>query len=240
MIEMLLARNKKPVSKVPLIGYNFDTDTSTGKSAIAVANTTGNIIAPPVALSGYSKALKTVINGQHNITPYSPLNNILLGDFTLECWVYINYTGNTYQYVMNFPYPVGSSNSGLIIRWSDSGYGNRLQASTDPVTRDHTYGTADTKTSMSNGAFHHIAVVRRKNKLSIYVDGKARPLAVGTNGVGASTEQVSNESIHNLTGASLGFSTYSPSNLYIPEFAFWDYAKYAASFTPSVPLVKAA
>lgn len=239
MIEIMTA-SRKNMKITPLIGYNFDKDASTGKTGVTVTGGTAAITTVPVPVTGYSKALKTAINKVYPVTPAMDVAKIGTGDFTLELWLYLNYSGTDYVYLLALPYSSGGVTRNILIRFGNSGYGNRLSITGDSNSRDSIFSSADTKASLSDGKFHHIAFVRQGGMATLYVDGKARPTATGTNANSASDPKARalGQSFSNVGTFNIGDSTYGPTPLYIPDFALWDSAIYSADFTPIAPLVK--
>lgn len=229
MEQLLLATNKrKTVSGAPDMGYNFSQGRSTGKTPITVANATDirNLSATPV--TGYDKA--AYITTAAAITPVSPVN-VGTGDFTLEMVIRTATSAAGYNF---FFYAEASGVPRMEIRLADGGYGNRLQVSLNPGTAGDVYSSATTRAQFING-WHHVAMVREKGRIRMYLDGVLQPLATGTN-TAYTSDRADGRSIDSIGKVQLGHGQY-PANALVPEFAFYQGVKYNRDFTPSFPLV---
>lgn len=232
MLEAMMMCKKKAsgVKGQPDVGYNFDTDRSTGKTAIVVANLAGNVVAPPVALAGYSKALNEG-NNNFGITPLTAMD-VGTGDFTLEFAFYMTNTTSGYS-IMFF----GDNNGiGYEIRFANSGYGDRLQVTLQPGVGNSNFSVKATRAQLAN-KWNHIAFQRSKGKVIVYLNGVKQGLAINTGIDYSVSEQPSAQDISGTKTLRFGYSGFAGS-AYIPEFAFYKGVKYVADFTPSYPLVK--
>jgi hypothetical protein len=229
MEQLLLATNKrKTVSGAPDMGYNFSQGRSTGKTAIAVANATDLRDLSTIPLAGYDKA--AYITTAAAITPVSPVN-VGVGDFTLEIVVRTSVAAAGYNF---FFYAEAGGVPRMEIRLADNGYGNRLQVSLNPNTASDVYSSATTRAQFING-WHHVAMVREKGRIRMYLDGVLQPLATGTNAVYTS-DRSDPRTIDSVAKVQLGHAQY-PANALVPEFAFYQGVKYNRDFIPSFPLV---
>ena len=234
MLETILLgkRNSFIPGEIPYVGYNFDKGISTGQVAATIGNlTAGNVVTPPVALNGYSKALY-IGNNDFDIIPVTALD-VGTGDFTVEMAIYCTQSSTTYTTFI-YQRPNTSSWGGLILRIGDGGYGNRLQISTQPDVGNSVYSTSTARATAIN-RWIHIAFQRRAGKLSIYLNGVKQGLAAFTNSDYSVTERDSLTNIAASTLFKLGAAGYA-TNTYIPEFALYRKAKYSANFTPTYPI----
>ncbi len=231
-MEILLATKAPGGNTSPLkAGYNFDQNRSTGVTTLSFSNLANNVVAPPTALNGYSKAFYV----NNFISVISPANgfDIGTGDFTLEMPIYVASATSAYSY---FFYQANSNSTiGIAISLGDSGYGNRLRFKTTSQSGSD-YAINVTRSQLVN-SWHHIALVRRSGRLYAYVDGVNYKFAEGTGTSFTLDSVASTQNLSGITSSTLGFA---PSSLYarayIPEIAFWNYAKYTSNFTPSYPL----
>ncbi|WBF04892.1 hypothetical protein [Erwinia phage vB_Ea277G] len=233
MLEAILLGKKNGFvpGEQPYIGYNFEKGLSTGKQVISLTNLiASDVVTPPVALSGYSKALFTGTK-QFPIIPLTSMD-VGTGDFTIEFPFYCTQTSNGYTTLM-YQRPNTSSWGGLIIRFGDNGYGNRLQVSTQPDIGNSNYSTSTTRATGTNRWIHFV-MQRRNGKISVYLNGVKQGLAVFTGSDYSLTERDSLTNIAASTIFQIGDGTAS--NLYIPEFACYRKARYSANFTPSFPI----
>lgn len=230
MQELLMTTNKRrTVAGKPAMGFNFDTGKSTGNTTISVSNATDvRDISTLPAIDGYKKAVWITTGSK--ITPVAPLN-VGTGDFTLELVVLTSNAQSGYNF---FFYAEVSGTPRMEIRLADNGYGNRLQVSLNPNTASDVYPCSTTRAQFIN-AWHHIAFVREKGKIRMYLDGVQQALAVGT-GTAYSTDRTDARSIDTISNVQLGHPQY-PGNCLIPEFAFYQGVKYNKNFTPAYPLV---
>jgi hypothetical protein len=229
MEQLLLATNKrKTVSGAPDMGYNFSQGRSTGKTAITIANATDLRDLSTMPLAGYDKA--AYITTAAAITPLTPVN-VGVGDFTLE--MVIRTAKATPGYDIFF-YSESAGTARMEIRLSDNGYGNRLQTSLNPNDANYVYSSATTRVQFVN-SWHHVAVVREKGKIRMYLDGVLQPLATGTNTT-YTPDRSDPRSIDSTNKLQLGHAQY-PANALVSEFAFYQGVKYNRDFTPSFPLV---
>lgn len=229
MEQLLLATNKrKTVSGAPDMGYNFSQGRSTGKTAIAVANATDLRDLSTIPLAGYDKA--AYITTAAAITPLTPVN-VGVGDFTLEMVIRTSVASAGYNI---FFYSEAGGSAQMEMRLADGGYGNRLQVSLNPNDANYVYSSATTRAQFING-WHHVAMVREKGKVRMYLDGVLQPLATGTN-TAYTPDRADPRSINSTNKLQLGHAQYQAAAL-IPEFAFYQGVKYNRNFTPSFPLV---
>lgn len=229
MLEFLIASGDDASgSKLPVAGYNFSTGTSTGQTPITIANAS-NVKTMPTDLGNYTAALLATTTSA--ITPTTPF---VVGttDYTFEIALYVNSSTSGYSY---FFQDLTGSTGVMIIRLGNSGLGDRLQVGYLYGTTGQRYSLAITRTDMYQ-KWYHIAVVRSNGTFMCYVNGKLQATAVWTSTNYDSTSRPDTNNISSISNANLGDGTY-PANAYIPEFAFYNYAKYTQDFTPTYPFV---
>lgn len=86
------------------------------------------------------------------------------GDFTAELWVNLTRTSSAYDYI--FQLADSGSNSGIMLRWTDSGFGLVFQASINDSAR-----VTGPNRSQSAGAWRHIAFTRQSGTCRLFWDG---------------------------------------------------------------------
>lgn len=105
------------------------------------------------------------------LTPPASTNLLMTGDFTLECWVYIpgNQTQTSYSNIYN---GAVTPNQGLCSSYAGNNNFNYFGASPSI--------NIQTGIKANDGQWHHLAVVRASNIVSMYVDGVSRGTPVTT------------------------------------------------------------
>jgi hypothetical protein len=152
--------------------------------------------------------------GDYLTAPASPNNNLNIGDFTLEFWVYrANLTGDVD--------PIGCGNV------STTGYQVRIKGTTGYVQFLVIGGaTITTTTGIAATTWTHIAIVRSGTTVKIYING--------TDGGGSGT--VGNSGTVTTELLVVGANRYDYSNTlngYMDDVRITKgYARYTASFTP--------
>lgn len=224
MLEaMLCARSAGCSSKeTPLIGYNYSDNRSTGTSPIVSAHDVNQLVAPPIAIAGYSKVLAG--SGRSNtFTPVTPLN-VGTGDFTLELRTLLKSTSG---YVHLF-WTNSAPSTGL--RVEDWGYGDRVVCFVNANT--HVFNTAMVRSDLEN-VWRHLVLQRRAGAISVYLDGNKIGLAPDRGSTYSLVDQTASDSLVGTSNAGVGYSGYG-TGYYAAEFAFYDKARYTKNFIPPV------
>ncbi len=227
MFELLQVRKRK--ASGPIMGYNFDTLSNTGRYILTPdRNLSVSQQTVPVAVTGYNKSIR-LQNAPFSFTPYDFLNAIGADDFTFEFRLYCNLTNtNDYQPILSIPL----ANSKLFgLQFGDSGFGFRLQVYLNPNAQSTIYATPFTKAMFSNGKFRHVAVVRQAGRLMVFVDGVNNGLAQGT-GTSYFTKLAAEDLVTGATAINFGGSAGTAMSM--TDFLMSAGAKYTANFTPPV------
>lgn len=233
MLELLAQGRKKVVLTQPDYGYNFNSRKSTGKTAAVVASQTLNATYTPpaeyVAASGSNNSLYSPSTSGYSVTPRDMLA-VGTGDFTFEIlfWNHNSAVGYSPLWVLN-----NGNNVGLVLRFGDAGYGNRLQMSLSPSISSLVFSCPLTRTQLLD-QWVHVAVVRESGMMRMYVNGVQQTLANGTNNNFTVKEFAETTSVPAGTS-----QVIIPANaVWCPEFAVYRGVKYAKNvdFTPSYPL----
>lgn len=231
MLEFLIAgAGNTTVSSLPNFGYNFSLGKSTGQSNISQTNAT-TLSPVPSTIGSYTK--NVYLTSPSVITPASVVG-VSTGDFTYEILVYVNNSASAYSYFHQFI--PNDPARGFILRIGDSGLGNRLQVgylSSSPAST--MYSAPITRTDMYQ-KWYHLAVVRASGRTMLFVNGVQQTLALWTSTTYNTPSFTDTNNLSATTSIQMSNSSY-PANSYIPEYAFWPYAKYTSNFTPSYPLV---
>ncbi len=150
-------------------------------------------------------------------------------DFTMECWIYLLNYGTTGASRQDFLNRRGAWNdkTGISVGVSTSGkltLYNSYEGFTDPLG---SYIYFSSVQSVSLNEWHHVALVRHTNDFQFYLDG-IKDANHWSSAVNLSS-----------TVMEIGRGEYATTNryvtAYIDEFAFYDYAKYTASFHSTLP-----
>jgi len=137
------------------------------------------------------------------------------GDWTAECWVYLNGTGG--QGIINQSNPGASSNSSMII-WLDGTVGIYVSSGAG-----WTYNNINSN-SLSSGQWIHLAAVRYGTSLKMYVNGTAT-----SDTTLPSNWSLGNSSLAFELGAQAGGS---PLSGYMDDVRITKAAQYTGNFTP--------
>jgi len=153
----------------------FD-DASTSNHTITVAGDTTTSTFSPYRAGGYS--FKGDGTGDYLQMPHST-DTDLAGDFTIECWVYLNSI---------------KSNNGLVAKWATMNYGYVLYASTSGVEfNSANSGSNGIWTDFAIGSpltlhqWHHLVVSRTGSTISTYLNGTRTNTSTDSNNCSAST-----------------------------------------------------
>ena len=153
-----------------------------------------------IAFDGSSDFLK--IPGPNGIL------NVGTGDFTVECWVYLNTVPSGYS-----PIITNEANNGFYINFR----GNGTIALTDTST---VYAQAPS--ALTTGSWFHVAVVRNAGSSKVYVNG------TGGTAVSCTVNWTINTTVYVGGGPS-----YAPIDGYIDDLRVTKgYARYTSNFTP--------
>lgn len=201
--------------------------TNTYTASLLINGTAGSVVD-----STRNSNLETV--GDAKVTPFSPYNgsyysnlftsattylqsatsanlNAGAGNFTVECWIYPTNVG--YQY--NSIFGVGTYLTGFMFRQTY----NQFEAY---ITGTQVIGL--TATTVSNGAWYHLALVRNGTAVTIYLNG----VSIGTG--------TSSASISPTSAAIIGASAHATTEVYQGYISNLRYivgtALYTGAFTP--------
>jgi hypothetical protein len=150
-------------------------------------------------------------SGDWLTTPYGPTQNFGTGNFTIECWAYLNSLSASY-YV-----PMGTWGSGTSDEWL-------IQIRNDGYIRFlTTAGSTFYSASITTATWYHIAVVRNSSTINIYVNGTSVGSYTCTNSLGSVSKTL-------YIGTQAGTWDW---NGYIDDLRITNgYARYTTTFTP--------
>lgn len=198
----------------PLWGYNYSSNSSTGKNT-PTSHSAGAPVTPPISMPGYT----TVMKGVDTIN-YAAGSRPVNGDFTTIFRVLlVGATG--YVTLMS---------SGFTIRTGDNGFGNRLQFGYAMSTIATCWNASVTESQMSS-AWYHVALMRKANANFVYINGSAIMLANGTGFTYNNASFSDSSNVANINSITVGQSGI---NVYTAEWGYWDSAIITADFTPPV------
>lgn len=198
----------------PLWGWNYNTNTSTGKVS-PTSRSGGAPVTPSLAITGYTTTMK----GGDTFN-YAAGSRTATQDFTAMTRVLlIGATGYVTLLASSFTFRTG-----------DNGFGNRIQFGYAMSTIATCWDASVTESQMSS-AWYHLAMVRKSNVNTVYINGAAIMLA---NGIGSTYNNPSfsdstsmiNNNVMNVGNAGV--------NIYTAEWGFWDSAIINGNFTPPV------
>ncbi len=218
-----------PPAQSPILGYNFSKGQSTS-SPQTTGYTGGTITTLPITLTGYDKALRSQ-SAEIALTPPSAVNTIGTTDFTLEFWVDLVSLPTNYQTLFSIQYSNGFY---LHMEFGDGGYGNRLYVGFDFRQNSTVFVTPFTSTATGNkNRWVHFAYVRQNRVAKVFIDGQQQQLAAGPF---AQYDRTSFNGDYDLSGAITKMRLFgsfqgASHDIYMPEFALFNYAKYTTSFT---------
>jgi hypothetical protein len=198
----------------PLWGWNYSSNVSTG-TVTPKTHTAGTPVSLPISLAGYSSAMKGV-----DTVTYNQGSRTATADFTAITRVllvgatgYVTLLGSTFTF-----------------RTGDNGFGNRIQFGYAMSTIATCWDSSVTESQMSS-AWYHIAMVRKANVNTVYINGTAIMLANGTGSTYNNPNFSDGTSMINNNVMTVGQSGL---NIYTAEWGFWDSAIITANFTPPV------
>ena len=210
-------------------------------SASPVVGTTDTITVPTERHTSDSNTL-LLIHGNESKSPFADDDNSIVysfdgtndfltvpahsdfnygtNDFTVEAWIKTTDTGNLYLFYNGMATSTGSGLMGLAINNSTA---NKLNLRVYPTTSGIDESVTST-TSVNDGVWHHVAMVRDGNTMRLFVDGTEE----GTPNVinGSLGDAVAAQQIGTLD--SLGFDYTG----LIDEFRVSDTARWTSDFTP--------
>ena len=164
--------------------------------------------APTISTStlkyGYGSAS---FNGTTDYLTFDASNSFGLatGDFTIEAWVKTSAAGTLIDF-RNYP----------------TDYGHFYLATGGYLAFDHTYGSIVGTTTVTDNTWHHVAFVRYKNILTLYVDGADSGAAIANANIGSNRQA--------RVGAKVDGTNFFSGN--IDELRVTKVARYVGEFTP--------
>ena len=150
--------------------------------------------------------------------------NVGSGNFTMECWFYVNEYAGNYRRVFG-----KSSSSGAN---ADTEYQVDINASNQPVSYVYdaadngaTYLTLQSSTAITDNKWHHVALVRNGTAFNLYLDG--------TSVANATSSMTVNNDTHQFGIGRVGEYTGQIFNGWISNFRYVKgTAVYTSNFTP--------
>ena len=151
--------------------------------------------------------------------------NVGSGNFTMECWFYVN------EYAGNYRRVFGKSSSGGAN--ADTEYQVDIDSSNQPVSYVYdaadngaTYLTLQSSTAITDNKWHHVALVRNGTAFNLYLDGTSVANATSSMTVNNSTYQFGIGRVGDYAGQIF--------NGWISNFRYVKgTAVYTSNFTPS-------
>lgn len=183
----------------------------------ATGNSTLTGTGSPAISTAQSKfgAGSLLLNGT---SQYLTVNNapaLGSGDWTIECFLYPNTSpGNSNGEVYIDSGGSGTANAGYTprIRWLNAGLSIYDQSNNN---------TAAANGVVTNGAWHHMAVVKKGTVETLYIDGIAVATVTNTGNYSKTSAVI---------GRTPGYSYYI--SCYMNEFRISNIARYSGTFTP--------
>ena len=141
--------------------------------------------------------------------------NHLLGDWTMEAWVYLPKTYSNHSYISGLFSAQANANGYPYFSFGIDSTGFTLWHSTNGTSLnfDQFYSHA-----VSTQSWHHIAIVKQNGLLTIYLDGVSQES-------GIAWSYTPNNTYNNFTVGDYSF-------VYIDEFRFSNIVRWTANFTP--------
>jgi Concanavalin A-like lectin/glucanases superfamily len=194
--------------------------TDVGSDAVVVTAGGAGVIETSIVKFG-SGALDCVSGTGWASLAYSADQDFGSGDFTIDCWVYPTSGGGASQAIFN-----KSLNSATV---------GAFHIKIDPLfmllssTRSAWDYIINSGVSLSNNAWHHVALVRHGTLISLYADGTSVASQVVSAGYTLYANAADVVSIG--SGGSAGGEVWQGK---IDEFAMTNVARWTANFTPPV------
>ena len=204
-----------------LNGTNASIIDSTAKNLL-LTGSTGGISTTQSQFGGSSMYFDGTSSSCIYVPPFTTSTNPITapgalgsGDFTIECWMWMN-AGGTYQALAT-----NRNSVTLTGAWWFGCYTGTNQF----VLFDGAVSVVNTQ-ALSNQTWYHLAVCRSGTTLRMFVNGAlSGPVPTATNSTN-----------FNLSGLSIGYSILESGygfTGYIDEFRITKYARYTSAFTPS-------
>lgn len=220
MQEPMIATKHKVDLNAPLFGFNYDTLKNTGRYPVSTTFTGSQIVAPSIALSGYSK----VLSGADNLNRLDGLTSTPT-DCTFIARMLLGVTSD-YIYIMAvLPQ---TSPTPFQLRIGNAGFGDRLQYAFNPNILAGVWNAPGAR-SIYTTAWHHVVVVRKNNVIKLFINGVQITVANGSGTSYTNATVTDGTSLGNMKGMMIGNA-----GTFIAEWAMYDSAKYDAPFTPPV------
>uniref|UniRef100_A0AAU7PFP5 Tail fiber protein n=1 Tax=Burkholderia phage vB_BgluM-SURPRISE13 TaxID=3159457 RepID=A0AAU7PFP5_9VIRU len=198
----------------PLWGWNYSSNVSTG-TVTPISHTAGAPVTPPISIAGYTTAVKGI-----DTVTYAAGSRTSTQDFTAMTRVLlVGATGYA-----------GLLGSTFTFRTGDAGFGNRIQFGYAMSTIATCWDSSVTESQMSS-AWYHLAMVRKANVNTVYINGSAIMLA---NGTGSTYNNPSFSDATSMINNNVMTVGQSGLNVYTAEWGFWDSAIITSNFTPPV------
>lgn len=237
MQESLMMGKKSGVkSGGPYFGFNFDQKRSVGQIVTGADRATDSWAAFGTGgqLPDYTGGVR-LLNKVCNLTPLANVADLGNGDFTVEFYAWISTVPNNYISL----FAIRSDGCLAYIGFGDSGWGNRLHLCCIPNSQNQVnakYFTANLTQANARNVWRHYAMVRKNGKVRIYLDGVQVKLAAGLSTSFTVDEFESLDTFTTGTQMNLG-STIVNTDIYMPEFLVYNFAKYDGNFTrPKGPI----
>lgn len=181
MLELLMTGGKA-VDVIPEPDVIFLWDPEQAKdligSAASIAYVGSTTIDTVNTIDGHPVLSFPNASAGATITFETPLSLAGL-EWTIE-WSVIN-TVAASAYASEFAMYSGVSSNGILARWGDTGFGNRLQFGNKFAAATDCYNIALTKAGSVN-QLSHFALVCRGTQISVFRNGVKQAMAVGTGG----------------------------------------------------------
>ena len=98
------------------------------------------------------------------------------GDFTVETWFYLTSAGNVYPVIVSSY----DGTNGPIIRFGNTGFGQKLQVMINPSTTATVWSCSLTQAEALN-TWYHVALVRQSGVCKLYLNGTLQNIGNGAN-----------------------------------------------------------
>ena len=171
------------VLAVPMDGTNggttFSDESATVKGSGSAKSITRNNTTTSTSQSFYYGSSGSFNGSNTNLEITSALSDFAFGgDFTIECWLYLNSGAASDRYLFDYR-SSGQSGQNTYVYFNDSGNGG---------FRFNMAGAAEATSSTGvapKGAWHHFALVRSGSTITAYINGVSRVTQTNSSSVSA-------------------------------------------------------
>jgi len=167
----------RPYVEPPAPADFFTTDTGGAPLTYTIQKTAGASVDEPAQIGTASYTLQHGNQDSITILLDQPIN-LAATDWTLE-WTTLNQSAADGSYYAEIAMLPAAGNLGVVARYGDGGYGNRLQFGGLMSAQTNVWNANYTKATL-NGVLRKCVMVKQGTTVSVYINDVRQNLAIGT------------------------------------------------------------